>query len=77
MQEILSNTKQIKPGDISDFKLKQLQYEIDSWKRLLGFMMEENIHLKIRLSEMLKNKFDNNLLEEVEIFYNKITLASC
>ena len=72
MQEILSNTKQIKPGDIPDFKLKHLQYEIDSWKRLLGFMMEENIHLKIRLSEMLKIKFDNNLLEEVEIFYNKI-----
>ena len=34
MQEILSNTKQIKPGDIPDFKLKQLQYEIDTWKRL-------------------------------------------
>jgi hypothetical protein len=35
-------------------------------------MIEENIHLKIRLSEVLKNKFDNNLLEEVEDFYNKI-----
>lgn len=35
-------------------------------------MIEENIHLKIRLSAVLKNKFDNNLLEEVEHFYNKI-----
>ena len=72
MQENLSNTSHIKLDDIPDFKLKQLQYEIDSWKRLLGFMIEENIHLKIRLASVLKNKFDNNLLDEVEHFYSKI-----
>lgn len=72
MQGTISNMKQVKLDNISNFKLKQLQYEIDTWKRLLGFMIEENIHLKIRLSEVLKNKFDNNLLEEVEDFYNKI-----
>jgi regulator of replication initiation timing len=72
MQGTISNMKQIKLDNISNFKLKQLQYEIDTWKRLLGFMIEENIHLKIRLSEVLKNKFDHNLLEEVEDFYNKI-----
>jgi hypothetical protein len=33
-------------------------------------MMEENIHLKNRLSELLKDKFDKNLLEEVESFQN-------
>jgi regulator of replication initiation timing len=49
-------------------KLKQLQYESDGWKRLLGFMMEETVHLKNRLSEVLKDKFDNNLLEEAEGF---------
>jgi regulator of replication initiation timing len=51
-----------------ELKLKQLQYETDTWKRVLGFMMEENIHLKNRLSEILKDKFDGNLLEEVESF---------
>lgn len=51
-----------------ELKLKQLQYETETWKRLLGFMTDENIHLKNRLSEILKNKFDKNLLEEVEIF---------
>jgi regulator of replication initiation timing len=51
-----------------ELKLKQLQYESDSWKRLLGFIVDENIHLKNRLSEVLKDKFDNNLLEEVEGF---------
>ncbi len=53
-----------------ELKLKQLQFEADTWKRELGFMTDENIHLKNRLSEILKNNFDNNLLEEVEIFHN-------
>ena len=51
-----------------ELKLKQLQYESDTWKRLLGFMMDENIHLKNRLSEVLKDKFDKNLLVEIEGF---------
>lgn len=53
---------------MQDVKLKQLQYESDSWKRLLRFTMDENIHLKHRLSQVLKDKFDKNLLEEVESF---------
>jgi hypothetical protein len=53
-----------------ELKLKQLQYESDTWKRLLGFMMDENIHLKNRLSEVLKDKFDKNLLIEIEGFQN-------
>jgi regulator of replication initiation timing len=51
-----------------ELKLKQLQYEADTWKRLLGFMMDENIHLKNRVSQILKDRFDENLLEEVEVF---------
>jgi hypothetical protein len=31
-------------------------------------MMEENIHLKNRLSEILRNGFDKNSLEEIELF---------
>ncbi len=72
MQEIPSNSKQIKLDKIPELKLIQLQYEINTWKRLLSFMSEENIQLKNRLSEVLKNKFDKNLLEEVEIFYTNI-----
>lgn len=53
-----------------ELKLKQLQYESDTWKRLLGFMMDENIHLKNRLSEVLKDKFNKNLLVEIEGFQN-------
>jgi regulator of replication initiation timing len=54
-----------------EMKLKQLQYEADTWKRLLGFMMDENIHLKNRLSEILKDGFNENLLGEVEIFQSR------
>lgn len=52
-------------------KLKQLRYESDTWKRTLGFLIDENIHLKNRLSEILKEQFNRKLLDEVEIFQNK------
>jgi tRNA A37 N6-isopentenylltransferase MiaA len=58
----------VKKEDMPELKLKQLQYETDTWKRLLCFMQEENVHLKNRLSEVLKDRFNNNLLEEVESF---------
>ena len=53
-----------------DLRLKQLQYESDGWKRVLRFMMDENMRLKNRLSEVLKDQFDKNLLVEVEGFQN-------
>ncbi len=61
-------TSYLKTDYMTELKLKQLQYETDAWKRLLGFIQEENVHLKNRLAEVLKDKFNNNLLEEVEIF---------
>jgi hypothetical protein len=51
-----------------ELKLKQLQYESDTWKRLLSFMVEENVRLKNRLAEILKEQFNASLLEEVELF---------
>jgi len=51
-----------------ELKLKQLLFESDSWKRLVGFMMDENIQMKQRLTIILKDNFDKNLLEEVENF---------
>ncbi|MEJ0105930.1 MAG: hypothetical protein WDO19_26745 [Bacteroidota bacterium] len=49
-------------------KLKQLQSERDTWRRLLVFMKDENVHLKNRLAEVLKNSIENNLLEDIENF---------
>ena len=71
VKNILNNNKQIKTGVIPKFNLKQLQNESDSWKKLLGFMMDENISLKNRLSEVLKDKFDKNLLAEAEGFQSR------
>jgi len=51
-----------------ELKLKQLQFESNTWKRLLCFMMEENNHLKNRIAEILKDDVDKNLLEEIENF---------
>ena len=54
-----------------DLKLKQIQHEVETWKRLLLYMQEENIHLKNRLSEVLKDRFDKKMLAVVEVFQNK------
>lgn len=51
-----------------DLKLVQLQDERDKLKRKLAFMTEENVRLKIKLSQLLKEKFDRKLLDEVETF---------
>ena len=54
-------------------KLKQLKHECDTWRRQLCFMMEENVHLKTRLSEVLKDGISDNLLEGIESFQNRFT----
>jgi hypothetical protein len=57
--------------EMPDLKLLQLRYESDTWKRLLGFMLDENVHLKFRLSDVLQNNFDKQLLEELENFQGR------
>ena len=52
-------------------KLEQLQFESDTWKHLLGCMVDENVRLKMRLSEVLKDKFNQNLLEDAENFQSR------
>jgi len=56
---------------IPNLKLKQLQYEAGTWKRLLLFMSDENICLKNRLSEILKGPFNGSLLDELENFQSR------
>jgi hypothetical protein len=57
---------------MSYLKKKQLQYEINNLKRLLDFMTDENVHLKNRISEILSDRFDTYLLEEVDGFQSCI-----
>lgn len=57
-----------------ELRLQQLQFEIDAIKRLLSFMMEENVHLKNRISEILKNNFKKMLLGKIEVFHNRFIM---
>lgn len=53
------------------YKLRQLQFECDTWKRMLSFMVDENIHLKNRLSEILSDQQPNQLLNEIEDYQTR------
>lgn len=70
MQNIL-NKKNAETDYLPELSLKQLRYEINTWKRLLDFTMEENIRFKNRLSEILEYRFNTALLEDVERFQNR------
>jgi hypothetical protein len=71
LQNMITNGKHLKLDNMPDLELRQLQYESDTWKRLLGFIEEENIHLKNRLSEILRSGFNDNLLDELENFHGR------
>lgn len=57
-----------------DLKLKQIKHEVETWRRSLLYMQDENIHLKNRLSEVLKDRFNKKMLEVVEVFQSKFIM---
>lgn len=59
-----------KEKSMDQLKRGQLEHECNTLRRLLLFLKEENIVLKNRLSEILKDSFDKNLLEQAELFHN-------
>jgi len=54
--------------------IKQYQHEVETWRRILSFLSEENINIKKRLSEILKGmeKSDNAMLDRIEYFHNRL-----
>lgn len=52
-------------------KILQFRHEIDTWKRYLLFIQQENNHLKNRLSQALQKDTDHEFLERAEYFQNK------
>ena len=66
----VDNMRTIKNDHMPGIKLRLLRQESDTWKRILEFMTEENIHLKNRLSEILKGDVEQDLLMTAEIFQN-------
>ncbi len=51
------------------FILAQIKNESDSWNRSLSFMMDENIHLKRWLMQLLKSGVDKDMLETAEDYH--------
>jgi len=49
-------------------KLQQFKHGSESWKRMLEFMQQENVHLKTRLAEVLKTDVEEDFLEKAEYF---------
>jgi len=57
---------------ITEMKIKNLKNEIDTWVRALNYIQEENIFLKNRLSEIIKNDVSEAALEQFEYFQNQL-----
>lgn len=53
---------------------KQIEYEIDSWKRFIFFIQEENMLMKKRLAEIIRNEGENKLLEFIEYYQNTLII---
>ncbi|MEO8961035.1 MAG: hypothetical protein ABI325_04085 [Ginsengibacter sp.] len=56
---------------LNNNELKKLQAEVAAWKQTLTSRMEANVLLKNMLSDVLKNNYDQNYLEEIEEFQTK------
>lgn len=54
--------------NIEEKNVRQFQTEIEVWKKILNSRMDENVLLKNVLSDIVKNNYDQNLLEEIEEF---------
>lgn len=49
-------------------QVRQFQDLFEAWKHWLNSRMEENVLLKNKITEILKNNYDHNSLEEIEEF---------
>lgn len=56
---------------MSKSKIRQLEYESDTWKRQIAFMADENIHMKARLVEILRARELIPSLVVAEAFQNE------
>lgn len=56
---------------MQDLKLSQMKYEIEACKRSLNFIAYENIHFMGRLSQIVENDSEKNMLAEIKNYLNK------
>lgn len=61
----------MRDGDCIDMSYKQFEQfrqEQDGWLRSLDFLLQENVHMKNRLAEIIKDDEYSKLLEKAEYF---------
>lgn len=56
---------------MSELEMRQMYHENEAWKRLLNFMLDENVLLKYRLSEIVRHNSDPGFLEKAEDFQSR------
>lgn len=61
-------------NDLEAGKYKQFLYEADSWQRLFEYMQTENIFMKYRLAQIVKEDLGESVPEEIESFQNQFIM---
>ncbi len=57
---------------MSKEKINQYKEEVDSWKRVLGFLQAENNYLKIRLAHLVSREVSQKFLAKAENLQNEL-----
>jgi hypothetical protein len=67
----LSAAVNMKNGETNIKLERQMLHELETWLRTLNYMQQENVYLKNRLADLIKNGMEDTLLEQVEYFQNQ------
>ncbi|MBU3714582.1 MAG: hypothetical protein FGM46_06490 [Ferruginibacter sp.] len=55
---------------MNEYSIKQFWFEFETWRRLLENIQNENIYLKNRLAQIIKEESTNELLDDIEHYHN-------
>jgi hypothetical protein len=56
---------------LTEQQRQQMEYENETWRRLLEFLQAENVFLKTRLARIANASIAPELLEQIEYFQNQ------
>jgi hypothetical protein len=55
---------------MNEYSIKQFWFEFETWRRLLENIQNENVYLKNRLAQIIKEEATNELLDDIEHYHN-------
>lgn len=55
---------------MNEYSIKQYWFEFETWRRLLENIQAENVYLKNRLAQIIKEESTNDLLDDIENYHN-------